>query len=155
MATKSPFDPDAVDPNFYSQDPNQHGTSDFGTPSEGTNVETFNSVSGMDQSVENQQLVKEMREQHMHEGNPARPEGESYGTTQEWDVDPNLMANRPDPQPISDEAARKLDEIPDNPSDEALFNRNDATYLEEGDDPNKAYDPHNKGYDDKSDKRSE
>ncbi len=48
---------------------------------------------------------------------------------------------------MSDEAGEKLNQISDNPSDEALFKRADATYLEQGDNPNEGYDPHNQGYD--------
>lgn len=152
--TVNRHDPHARDPEFYSNDPYQHGTSDYGRPSEGTNIETTNSVSGMDQSVENTELVREMRENNKF--NAEREAGpDNYGGTQEWDVDPNaIQQSREDAarEPVSTESGlpSSVEGLPDNPSDEALFVRKDATYLEEGDDPQRdGYDPHHVGYDDK------
>ncbi|MBC8156375.1 MAG: hypothetical protein H7Z72_26105 [Bacteroidetes bacterium] len=149
MAKQSPYDPDAVDPAAYSHDPYQHGDSDFGDPSEGVGTNTFkDSTSGIDMDAENMQMTKATREANRHEGDVDSPEGESLGTTQEWDVNPEaIQTDAPKGKIMSDEAAEKLNQISDNPSDEALFKRADATYLEPTDDPNTGYDPHNKGYD--------
>ncbi len=149
MATKSKFDPDEVDGEFYSQNPNQHGDSDYGRVSEGVGTNAFkDSTSGMDMEVGNRNTTYATREANIGEGKPELPEGENYGTTQGWDVDPKTMQEGEQTgRMMSDEAAQKLKSVSENPSDEALFKRNDATYLEEGDDPNQGYDPHNKGYD--------
>ena len=95
---------------------------------------------------------KQPARQHKFDGNQATPTGENYQTSQEWDVDADTVRDSAKPQKgkmMSDAAAQKLDEIAENPSDDALFHRGDATYLEQGDNPNEGYDPHNKGYDDK------
>ncbi len=150
MPTKSAFDPDNVDPHYYSKDPNQHGDSDYGRESDGVGNNAYkDSTSGMDMEVENRNYTATTREANLNEGNPDKPEGETYGTHQEWDVDPAQVNKQPTPHPISDESAKTLNETSDNPSDEALFKRADATYLEEGDNPNTGYDPHSKGYDKK------
>lgn len=126
MAKQSPFDPDAVDPEAYSRDPHQHGTSDFGKPSEGVGTNSFHdSTSGIDMDKENIEMTKADRETQPQADETDLPTGKI----------------------MSDEAAEKLIEIPENPSDEALFRRADATYLEPEDDPTKGYDPHNQGYD--------
>jgi hypothetical protein len=148
MATTSPFDPDKVDAEFYSKDPEQHGDSDYGRVSEGvgTNEAT---TSGMDMEASQEEDIKATRESHIGEGNPEEPRGEKYGTTQAWDVDADSIADQdvPKGKMMSDEANAKLEQIADNPSDDALFHRASATYLEEGDNPNEGYDPHHKGYD--------
>ena len=67
-----------------------------------------------------------------------------------WDVNADaVQTDQPKGQMMSEEAGRKLNEVAENPSDDALFHRGDATYLEQSDDPNQGYDPHNKGYDGK------
>lgn len=150
MATTSPFDPDKVDPEFYSHDPNQHGDSDYGRESEGVGTNAYkDSTSGMDMDTENQQMTQTTREANVGNSSVDTPRGESLGTTQGWDVEPEAVADEPKGQMMSDEAADKLAKIAENPSDDALFHRGDATYLEEGDDPSQGYDPHNKGYDGK------
>jgi hypothetical protein len=149
MATKSQFDPENVDNEFYSDDPNQHGNSDYGRVSEGVGTNAFTSgTAGMDMERGNMRSTQTTRETNLGEGKPELPKGDSYGTTQEWDVDPNVMQQgEQGGKMMSDEAADKLSSVSENPSDEALFRRHDATYLEDGDDPNQGYDPHNKGYD--------
>jgi len=149
MATKSPFDPESVDTEFYSADPNQHGDSDYCRLSEGVGTNTYkDSTSGMDSDTENMVTTQATREANIGEGKPELPKGDNYGGTQGWEVDPKAMeAGEKTGHLMSDEAAEKLKSISENPSDEALFKRQDATYLEEGDDPNQGYDPHNKGYD--------
>ncbi|MBC3786445.1 hypothetical protein [Spirosoma utsteinense] len=152
MATTSPFDPDKVDPEFYSQDPNQHGDSDYGRESEGVGTNAYkDSTSGMDMETENRNMTAESREDNKNVGKPDLPVGEKYGTTQAWDVDADAVndSGQPKGHMMSDEAAKKLDEVAENPSDDALFHRGDATYLEDGDNPGEGYDPHNKGYDGK------
>lgn len=150
MATTSPFDPDKVDPEFYSHDPNQHGDSDYGRESEGVGNAQYNSVATNDRGETSQQMAR-VREENVNIGDPDLPEGESYGVTQAWDVDADTIAksDKPKGHMMSDEAGRKLDQVAENPSDDALFHRADATYLEDGDNPNEGYDPHNKGYDGK------
>ena len=149
MATTSPFDPDKIDPEFYSKDPNQHGDSDYGRESEGVGNAQYNSVTTKDRGETSQEMAN-VRERNVNIGDPDLPEGEKYGTTQEWDVNADsVQTERPKGQMMSDEAGKKLDEIAENPSDDALFHRGDATYLEQGDNPNEGYDPHNKGYDGK------
>ena len=150
MATTSPFDPDKVDPEFYSRDPNQHGDSDYGRESEGVGNAQYNSVATNDRGETSEQMAR-VREDNVNIGDPDLPEGESYGGTQAWDVKADTIANsdKPKGQMMSDEAGKKLDQVAENPSDDALFHRGDATYLEEGDNPNEGYDPHNKGYDGK------
>ena len=148
MATTSPFDPDKVDPEFYSKDPNQHGTSDYGRESEGVGTNVYkDSTSGMDMDNENMQVTHDVREANFGVGRFAEPKNESLGGTQEWDVDADAISEQPKGEMMSDEAAKKLSEVAENPSDDALLHRADATYLEQGDDPNQGYDPHNKGYD--------
>lgn len=152
MATTSPFDPDKVDAEFYSHDPNQHGDSDYGRESEGVGTNAYkDSTSGMDMDAGNMQMTRDTREANIGVDDPNLPVGENYGGTQAWDVDADAIndTDQPKGRMMSDEASRKLDEVADNPSDDALFHRGDATYLEQSDDPNKGYDPHNKGYDGK------
>ncbi len=147
MATTSPFDPDKVDPEFYSKDPNQHGDSDFGRESEGVGTNAFsNGTAGMDMETENRNITHDTREANLGEGRVGEPQGESLGTSQEWDVNADAIAEQPKGRMMSDEAARKLSEVAENPSDDALLHRADATYLEDGDNPNAGYDPHDKGY---------
>lgn len=151
MATTSPFDPDKVDAEFYSKDPNQHGDSDYGHESEGVGTNAYkDSTSGVDMDNRNAQATHDTREANVGVHGADAPAGESVGTTQEWDVNADaVQTDQPKGQMMSDEAGKKLDEIAENPSDDALFHRGDATYLEQGDDPNQGYDPHNKGYDGK------
>jgi hypothetical protein len=149
MATQSAFDPDRVDPEFYSQDPQQHGTSDYGHESEGVGTSQFNSRSGMDVDTEIRNDIADSKAANWGDNNPDAPGGESVGTYQEWDVDPNLLNPNKPQRGMTNAEANKLEKLPDNPSDEALFHRGDATYLEQNDDPNQQYDPHNKGYDSK------
>ncbi|KAB7729062.1 hypothetical protein F5984_15540 [Rudanella paleaurantiibacter] len=149
MATKSQFDPENVDGEFYSQNPNQHGDSDYGRVSEGVGTNEFrDATSGMDMDTAHMRDNQATKESHAREGEVALPTGESFDSTQGWDVDPRAMIEGEQTgRLMSDEAAAKLSAISENPSDEALFDRNDATYLEAGDNPNQGYDPHNKGYD--------
>ncbi|GAB4021586.1 hypothetical protein [Spirosoma koreense] len=147
MATTSPFDPDKVDPEFYSHDPNQHGTSDYGRESEGVGTNVYkDSTSGMDMDDENVIQTRDARAANLGVGRVGEPHGSSLGGTQEWDVDADAISEAPKGQMMSDDAARKLSEVAENPSDDALLHRSDATYLEQGDDPNAGYDPHNVGY---------
>lgn len=147
MATTSPFDPDQVDSEFYSHDPNQHGDSDYGRESEGVGNAQYNSVTTNDRGPASEEMAVR-REANVNIGSPDLPEGEQYGTTQEWDVNADaVQTDQPKGRMMSDEASKKLDQIADNPSDDALFHRADATYLEQDDDPNQGYDPHNEGYD--------
>ena len=74
------------------------------------------------------------------------PKAESLGGFQEWDVDADAISEKPKGKMMSDDAAKKLSEVAENPSDDALLHRADATFLEEGDNPNEGYDPHNVGY---------
>ena len=151
MATTSPFDPDKIDPEFYSHDPNQHGDSDYGRESEGVGNNSYkDSTAGIDMDDENMRVTRNTRENNLDVGNPDLPEGEKYGTTQDWDVNADsIQTDQPKGRMMSDEASRKLDEVADNPSDDALFHRGDATYLEQSDNPNEGYDPHNQGSDHK------
>ena len=147
MATTSPFDPDKVDSEFYSKDPNQHGDSDYGRESEGVGTNAYkDSSSGMDIDTENLAITQDTRDANLGEGRAGDPKGESLGGTQEWDVNADAISEQPKGQMMSDEAAKKLSEIAENPSDDALLHRADATYLEDDDDPNAGYDPHNVGY---------
>ncbi len=153
MATTSPFDPDKLDPEFYSHDPNQHGDSDYGRESEGVGTNAYkDSSSGMDMDSENMELTHDTREANLGEGRAGNPKGESLGGTQEWDVNADAISEAPKGHMMSDEAARKLSEVAENPSDDALLHRADATYLEEGDNPGAGYDPHSLGYTDKDKK---
>lgn len=153
MATTSAFDPDRIDANFYSHDPNQHGDSDYGRESEGVGNAQYNSVQTSDRDDTSQQMAG-VREANVNVGDPDLPEGEQYGTTQEWDVNPQaVQTDQPKGRMMSDAASQKLDQIADNPSDDALFHRGDATYLEQGDNPNEGYDPHNAGYSNKDNKQ--
>lgn len=155
MATPSPFDPDQMDPEFYSKNPNQHGISDYGHESEGVGNNTYkDSTSGVDSDGQNGLATAAAREENKFENNPDAPGGESLGTYQQWDVDPAQL-NPTMARPMTDEESEKLKSIPDNPSDEALLHRQDATYLEQGDNPNTQYDPHNRGYDDKEGKETD
>ncbi len=148
MATTSPFDPDKVDPEFYSHDPNQHGTSDYGRESEGVGNNTYEgATSGMDMEGQNRQVTHDSREANTGVGRVGEPKGESLGGSQEWDVNADAISDQPKGHMMSDAAAKKLGEVAENPSDDALLHRSDATYLEQSDDPNQGYDPHNKGYD--------
>lgn len=149
MATKSQFDPENVDSEFYSTDPNQHGDSDYGRVSEGVGTNAYkDSTSGMDMDSQNMATTQATREANIGEGKPELPKGDNYGGTQEWDVDPKAMQQGNEGgKMMSDEAAQTLKNVSENPSDEALFKRHDATYLEAGDNPGQGYDPHNKGYD--------
>ena len=152
MATTSPFDPDKVDPEFYSKDPNQHGDSDYGRESEGVGTNQYkDSTSGMDMEAGNMQMTHDDREANVGEFGDNAPKGESLGTSQEWEVNPAVVndSDQPKGHMMSDEAADKLNQVAENPSDDALFHRGDATYLEDSDNPNEGYDPHNKGYDGK------
>ncbi|QIP17422.1 hypothetical protein G8759_34670 [Spirosoma aureum] len=158
MATTSPFDPDKVDPEFYSHDPNQHGDSDYGRESEGVGTNAYkDSTSGMDMDTENMEITHDTREANLGVGRVGEPKGDKYGTTEEWDIEPELINDpkKPESKMISDEAADKLSQVAENPSDDALFHRADATYLEEGDNPNEGYDPHNVGYDGKDKSNSQ
>jgi hypothetical protein len=147
MATTSPFDPDKVDPEFYSHDPEQHGDSDYGRESEGVGNNSYrDATSGLDMETENMHITKDTREANLGQGRVGEPQGESLGGTQEWDVDPDAISDAPKGHMMSDEAARKLGEVAENPSDDALLHRSDATYLEEGDKPGDGYDPHDVGY---------
>ena len=146
MATTSPFDPDkAQDPDYYSKDPNQHGDSDYGRESGGVGTNEM-TTSGMDMDSENRNVTKETREANEDKGRFEEPKAESLGGFQEWDVDADAISEKPKGRMMSDEAAKKLGEIAENPSDDALLHRADATLLEPGDDPNAGYDPHNVGY---------
>ncbi|GAB3890750.1 hypothetical protein [Spirosoma agri] len=158
MATTSPFDPDKVDPEFYSGDPNQHGDSDYGRESEGVGTNAYkDSTSGMDMDSENMQDTHDTREANHGVGRVGEPKGVSFGTDQGWDVEPDSVndSGQPKGKMMSDEAAKKLSEVAENPSDDALFHRSDATYLEDGDNPNEGYDPHNVGYDGKDKETSQ
>ena len=151
MATTSPFDPDKLDPEFYSQDPNQHGNSDYGRESEGVGTNVYkDSTSGVDMEAGNMETTRAAREANVGDHGVDVPEGESLGTDQEWDVNADsIQTDKPKGQMMSEEAGKKLDEVAENPSDDALFHRGDATYLEPDDKPGEGYDPHNKGYDGK------
>jgi phage portal protein BeeE len=109
---------------------------------------SYSGTSGMDMDTDNQELLTTTREANKHEGDVDMPTGESLGTTQEWDVNPDAVKDGDEPKgkPMSEEAGKKLEQIADNPSDDALFHRQDATYLEGDDNPNEGYDPHDKGY---------
>lgn len=62
MATTSPFDPDKLDPEFYSRDPNQHGDSDYGRESEGVGNNSYrDATSGLDMETENLNITKDTR----------------------------------------------------------------------------------------------
>lgn len=153
MATKSAFDPDQVDSDYYSKDPNQQGTSDYGHESEGVGTNAYkDSTAGADMDPANRDDVANTRAENWSDNNPDAPSGESVGTYQEWDVNPDLLNPDKPKRGLTEFEAQKLESISDNPSDEALFKRADATYLEQGDNPNVGYDPHNKGYDGKEGK---
>ncbi|MBO0937530.1 hypothetical protein J2I47_13315 [Fibrella sp. HMF5335] len=155
MATKSPFDPDQVDSEFYSKDPNQHGTSDYGHESEGVGNNVYHdSTSGIDMDGQNMVDTAQSKIVTKDANNPDAPGGESAGTYQEWDVDPDQL-NPKMARPMTESEAKKLESLPDNPSDEALLHRGDATYLEQGDNPNTQYDPHNQGYNNKEGKETD
>jgi hypothetical protein len=150
MATTSPHDPNTVDPEFYDKDPYKQGDSDYGQPSEGVGNNSYkDSTSGMDMDAESLGDMQDSRDANRHESDMDMPTGESLGTTQEWEVNPEAVSEKPKGQMMSDEASKKLEQIAENPSDDALFHRQDATYLEQSDKPNEGYDPHNKGYDGK------
>ena len=142
------FDPQARDDKYYSQNPYQHGTSDYGKPSEGvgTGEQVVTSAERSDLAHDISADREEYRGSHQHEVRP-----DSHGSFQEWDVDPNVIAqNRRDaanaPDSVESGLPSSLEGLPDNPSDEALFVRKGATYLEEDDKPSESYDPHNMGY---------
>ncbi|MCY7359516.1 MAG: hypothetical protein LH609_19080, partial [Rudanella sp.] len=128
MATKSQFDPETVDSEFYSTDPNQHGDSDFGRESEGVGTNVYkDSTSGMDMEAGNMATTQATREASIGEGKPELSKDDNYGGTQGWDVDPKVMEKgEQGGHLMSDEAAAKLKSVPENPSDEALFKRHDA-----------------------------
>lgn len=136
MATQSPFDPVHVDPDYYAGTPNQHGNSDYPTTSEGVGTGEVGGTSGMDQDP------------HLLADTVATREANKAAGVGNETVFEHPAADTKG-QMMSDAAAQKLDEIAENPSDDALLHRADATYLEPGDDPNVSYDPHNKGYDGK------
>jgi hypothetical protein len=153
MATQSPFDPDNVDPEFYAHNPHNEQKSDYDQESEGVGNNTHNSsTSGADMEGQNRDYVTTSKEENFGTNHPAAPSGESLGTHQAWDINPDLLNPDKEPKGMTDAEAKKLESLPDNPSDEALFHRGDATYLEQGDDPTQSYDPHNKGYDSKAGK---
>lgn len=142
------FDPQARDDSYYSTNPYQHGTSDYGNPSEGVGTGEGR-VTANDQS----ETTYDLRTAGEAVGGSHGPENrpDSHGSFQEWDVDPNVIAqNRQDaataPDNIESGLPSSIEGLPDNPSDEALFNRQGATYLEEGDTPAEGYDPHQVGY---------
>ncbi|WP_421827145.1 hypothetical protein [Larkinella sp.] len=147
------FDPQARDESYYSKNPYQHGTSDYGKPSEG--VGTGEMVVPSADRGELAHDISADREDHRGNfENETRPD--SHGSTQEWDVDPNVIAeNRQDaahaPDSVESGLPSSVEGLPDNPSDEALFVRKGATYLEEGDKPSESYDPHHMGYGDGDD----
>ncbi|WP_460635227.1 hypothetical protein [Larkinella harenae] len=145
---KESFDPQARDDKYYSHDPYQHGTSDYGKPSEGVGTGQGR-VNSNDQSDTTNELVGDAEQFRGNHERETRPD--SHGSFQEWDVDPNVIAqNRQDaanaPDNVESGLPSSVEGLPDNPSDEALFNRQGATYLEEGDKPSEGYDPHHMGY---------
>lgn len=159
MATTSPFDPDKVDPEFYSNNPNQHGSSDYGQESAGVSASISDpnqaSISQPDAATPDRNsgdISGAPMPASNGVGNSVSSTGEGSASVQEWDV-PDEVKPRSEGKMMSDEAADKLNSVAENPSDDALLHRADATYLEQGDNPNEGYDPHNKGYDgkDKSD----
>lgn len=153
MATQSPFDPDQVDADYYSKDPNQQGTSDYGRESEGVGTNAYkDSTAGSDMDAPNRDDVAGIRAETWGNNNADAPSGESVGTYQEWDVNPDQLNPDKPKRGLTQVEAEKLESISDNPSDEALFKRADATYLEQGDNPGAGYDPHSKGYDNKEGK---
>jgi hypothetical protein len=119
------FDPQARDESYYSKDPYQHGTSDYGKPSEGVGTGEM-VVSSADRGEVAHDISADREDYRGNFENETRPD--SHGSTQEWDVDPKVIAEN-----------RRA-------SDEALFVRQGATYLEEGDKPSESYDPHHMGY---------
>ncbi|WP_288429196.1 hypothetical protein [uncultured Spirosoma sp.] len=152
MATTSPFDPDKIDSEFYSRDPNQHGSSDYGHESAGVSA----SIADPDQATISQPNAA-TPDSNSGDVTGAPDYGSSTGNavsstgsviSQEWDV-PETVKPRSEGHMMSDEAAEKLGSVAENPSDDALLHRADATYLEQGDNPNEGYDPHHKGYDGK------
>ena len=153
MATPSAFDPDEVDPDFYSKNPAQQAKSDYGHESEGVGTNAYkDSTAGADMDTQNRDYVVNARAENEGDNNPDAPAGENVGTYQEWDVDPAQLNPTQQPRGMTEGEAKKLEQLPDNPSDEALFHRADATYLEQTDNPNTQYDPHNAGYDGKEGK---
>lgn len=145
--SKKTFDPQEVDKDFYSNNPYQHGDPDFGRESEGVGTNAYkDSASEVD--IDSRNYTTDPHDTNRHKGNPSLPTGKSPGTMK-WDVDAEAVvrAHEKPHKTISDEAARKFNEVAENPSDDALFHRSGATYLEDGDDPGKGYDPHHMGYD--------
>ena len=151
------FDPQARDDKYYSSNPYQHGTSDYGKPSEGVGTEE-RMITPADQGDTAYDLTVDREENyrgsHQHETRP-----DSHGSFQEWDVDPNVIAqNRHDaanaPDSVASGLPSSIEGLPDNPSDEALFNRQGATLLDENDNPSESYDPHDMGYGKGDDKDS-
>ena len=147
------FNPQARDESYYSKNPYQHGTSDYGKPSEGvgTGEMVVPSADGGEVAHDISADREDNRGSHQQETRP-----DSHGSTQEWDVDPNVIAeNRQDaanaPDSVESGLPSSIEGLPDNPSDEALFVRKGATYLEEGDKPSESYDPHHMGYGDGDD----
>jgi hypothetical protein len=104
----------------------------------------------------NKSRVTVMTTQSLFDPDRVDPEFYAHKMQPDRDTDPSResdhdVTNRPkdasEGDEISDEASQKLHDLPQNPSDEALFSRADATYLEQDDIPADGYDPHNKGYD--------
>lgn len=155
MATTSPFDPDKIDSEFYSRDPNQHGSSDYGQESAGVSASVSDPERGNLSQVNDStpedgtgDVINAPMPASNGVGNSVSSTGEDSASVQEWDV-PESVKPRSEGHMMSDEAAEKLSSVAENPSDDALLHRADATYLEQGDNPNEGYDPHNKGYDGK------
>jgi len=151
MENKEKFDPQARDSSYYSNDPYQHGDSDYGAPSQGVGAGEY-PVQGIDASDEQSVTSSQKDNYRVNDERESGPD--NVGTDQEWDVDPAAIersrhnsANAP--EHVSSGLPSSVEGIPDNPSDEALFNRKGATYLEQNDNPGQSYDPHHVGYDDK------
>ena len=145
---KEAFDPQARDDEYYSKNPYQHGTSDYGKPSEGVGTGEM-VVSSAERGEVAHDISADREDNRGSHQQETRPD--SHGSTQEWDVDPNVIAkNRRDaanaPDSVESGLPSSVEGLPDNPSDEALFVRKGATLLEEGDKPSESYDPHHVGY---------
>jgi hypothetical protein len=152
------FDPQVRDDKYYSSNPYQHGSSDYGKQSEGVGTGEM-VVSSAERGDVAYDLSEDREDNRGNFENEARPD--SHGSNQEWHVDPNVIAeNRQDaanaPDSVESGLPSSVEGLPDNPSDEALFVRQGATYLEESDKPSESYDPHHMGYgngdDEKKDK---
>ncbi|GAB3910124.1 hypothetical protein GCM10028803_49300 [Larkinella knui] len=152
------FDPQARDDQYYSKNPYQHGTSDYGKPSEG--VGTGEMVVSSDERGEIAHDISADREDNYRGSHQEETRPDTHGSTQEWDVDPTVIAkNRQDaasaPGHVESGLPSSIEGLPDNPSDEALFNRKGATYLEQDDKPAENYDPHHMGYGNGDDDKKE